>query len=300
MPQSKNGNSAGGMATFEDRLAQNLQKAQAAAKQAAPPIEQSAPVDPFQERLRTAMSRANGGGDDESSGVNSGHDGTSDTAEPASAVSGPVGDGEHVVRQGECVSSIAKNVGHFWETIWNDAANAELREIRKDPNVLLPEDRIHVPPLRPKQEPGQTEMRHRFRRKGQPEILRIRVLCDDEPRGNEPYEIDVDGEKRAGVTDADGKVVCPIQPNARRALLRVGTEDVQEFVFDLGELDPIDELSGVQGRLCNLGFDCWSRDGELSEETDAAIRLFQRRHGLVETGEPDEATRAKLQSEYGC
>lgn len=213
---------------------------------------------------------------------------------------GPVGTGEHVVKQGECVSSIASASGHFWETIWNDAQNAELREIRRDPYVLLPGDRVHVPPLRPKSETGQSEMRHRFRRKGQPEMLRIRVLADDEPRRNEPYEITIDGQKHAGVTDADGKLSCPIDARARRAVLRVGADDVEEFVFELGELDPIDELSGVQGRLSNLGFHCWNRDGTWSEETEAAIRKFQHRYGLDQTGRPDEPTRAKLKSVYGC
>jgi len=213
---------------------------------------------------------------------------------------GPVGSGEHVVEQGECVASIAKETGHFWQTIWDDPANADLREAREDPYILLPGDRVHVPPLRKKWETGQSEMRHRFVRKGQPEVFRVRVLRDGEPRGNEPYTLDVDGTVHEGTTDADGKLSCAIAANARRAKLCVGAEsDVDEYCFRLGAIDPIDELSGVQGRLNNLGFDCGPADGKWGPHTERALKAYQGRRKLPVTGQPDEATRAKLLEDFG-
>jgi hypothetical protein len=209
---------------------------------------------------------------------------------------GPVGGGEHIVKQGECISSIARDAGHFWETIWNDAANAELREVRKDPNVLLPDDRVHVPPIRPKQEPGETERRHRFIRRGEPAMLRLRVLDQDVPRADEPYTVEIDGETYRGRTDGDGHIRCPIAGNARKALLTVGEEpDQQSLVLTLGGVDPIDALSGIQGRLNNLGFDCGPVDNELGPQTRRALRKFQAKHGLEITGRPDKWTRSKLE-----
>src|SRR5262245_4478555 len=105
----------------------------------------------------------------------------------------PVGTGEHVVRDGECISSIAKDSGHFWHTIWEDAGNALLRETRKQPNVLLPGDRVMMPPIRLRHEPGQSEMRHRFVRRGEPAHFAVRVLEQDKPRANEPFSLVVDG-----------------------------------------------------------------------------------------------------------
>lgn len=221
-------------------------------------------------------------------------------AEPPPESAGPVGDGEHLVQQGECISSIAENAGHFWETIWDDAANSELRQARQDPNVLLPEDRVHVPPLREKWESRQTEMRHRFRRRGWPEMLRFRVLRDDEPRGNQPYTLAVDGRETTGVTDANGNLSHPIAPDARRAVLRVGTEpDVDRFEFALGAIDPIDAISGVQGRLRNLGFDVGPIDGVWGPRSEAALRQYQVKRGLKGSGRADELTRQKLKEDYG-
>ena len=217
---------------------------------------------------------------------------------PASTGTGPVGQGDCVVREGDCVSSIARNTGHFWGTIWNEPANAELKQARSNPNILLPGDRVTVPLLRPKQEPGQTELRHRFVRKGEPARLRLRVLDNDQPRANEPYTIEIDGHTYEGTTDPNGNLECLIPGNARRGRLRIGQEG-DEFELELGANAPITEVRGIQARLSNLGFDCGTVDGVLGPRTQSALRGFQVMWDLEATGEPDDATRSKLQEVHG-
>lgn len=97
------------------------------------------------------------------------------------------GAGEHAVEAGDCLHSIAYQYGFFWETLWNHPDNAELKRERRDPGVLLPGDRITVPPLTARLEPCQTEAKHVFRRRGVPARLRIRILAD-EPAADEELD----------------------------------------------------------------------------------------------------------------
>ncbi len=213
----------------------------------------------------------------------------------------PVGGGAYEVREGDCITSIAKQTGHFWETIWNDPGNAEIKQSRQDPNILLPGDRLTVPPIQTKQEPGESEMVHRFVRRGEPAFLHLQVLDNDKPVKNQPYEMTIDGTTHTGTTDAEGKLNVPIRGDNRAAHLKVGEgEDAHEYDLVLGGVDPIESLRGVQQRLSNLGYRCDENDGVLGPQTQAALRAFQKQNRLEETGRPDDNTRQKLKQKHGC
>lgn len=208
---------------------------------------------------------------------------------------------EHKVKQGECISSIAEKYGLFPETIWDDAANAKLKETRKDLNVLYMGDVVVIPDKRDKEESGATEQRHRFIRKDVPNYLRIIVTDeDDEPLTDTPYLLTIDHEHRQNITDSEGLIEEPIPPNARKGKLLVGeNEDIYEYDLDLGHLDPIDEITGVQARLNNLGFECGETDGILGSRTEGALAKFQKMNGLSQTGTIDDQTRNKLVEVHG-
>jgi hypothetical protein len=129
---------------------------------------------------------------------------------------------DYRVTQGDCMSSIAFEHGFFWETLWNHARNAGLKEKRKDPNVLLEGDVVHIPDLAVKEEVGATEQRHRFRKRGVPEKLRL-VLRDahGRPRKQVSYQIIVDEFSAKGKTGDDGLIERDIPPNARECHLFV-------------------------------------------------------------------------------
>jgi N-acetylmuramoyl-L-alanine amidase len=215
------------------------------------------------------------------------------------AQDGPVGQGDYLVKPGDCIASIAKQKGHFWKTIWNDPGNTELQQVRKQPNVLREGDRVTIPPLRPKQEPGETEMRHRFKRKGEPSHLKIRLEKQGQPRASQPYKLTIDDRVFEGTTDADGKLDVPIPGNARRGKLEVGTPpDVAKYDINLGELEPVETWKGVQARLKNLGFDC-DPTGKPDEQTLDALNAFRQKEGLPPADDTDDATRKLLQEKHG-
>lgn len=206
---------------------------------------------------------------------------------------------KYIVKQGDCISSIAFKYGFFPETIWNDSKNSELKQERKDPNVLLPGDEVYIRDKEEKKESRPPEKRHRFKRKGVPEKLRLQFLDEeDKPRANLHYTLEIDGEFSEDKTDKDGKVEISIPPNAQAGSITL-TESGEEYELQLGDLDPVTEITGVQARLRNLGFYEGEIDGKTSEELEQAIKDFQKEKGLDPTGKLDESFRQKLEKAYG-
>lgn len=214
----------------------------------------------------------------------------------------PVGDGEYVVEQGECISSIAFENGFKWETLWNDPGNAALKSARKDPNVLLPGDKVHIPEVRVRTESCATDSKHQFVRAAATEVFRVVLLDKDgKPRKSLPYSLRIEGQPpKAGKTDGSGAIEETIAPNAREGELFVFEDDlVEHYALQLGGIDPPNAISGVQARLNNLGFSCGEVDGQMGPLTAAAIGKFQASQNLTVTGDLDESTRNALVSKHG-
>lgn len=197
------------------------------------------------------------------------------------------------VGEGESTSSLAKKNGFFWRTIWEHPENAELKAKRKDPNVLFADDQISIPELELKEVSKATDQTHQFKRKGEPCKLKVQLMKSGKPRANEKYSINLEGTLIEGTTDGEGKLEHFIPGESRSALLML--RNGQEIIpLRLGDLDPVDQTTGVQQRLNNLGFDCGSEDGEVGDVTQEAIKKFQAAYNLEVTGEADEAMKSKL------
>jgi len=205
----------------------------------------------------------------------------------------------YVVTQGECINSIAAEHGLFWKAVWDCPENAGLRERRPDPNMLLPGDQVFVPELREENHDAPVEDTHRFKRKGVPATLKVRLLNNGEPRRNEKWTAIVDGKLVKGATDDEGSMSLSLDPRLVSIVLELETG--VNYVLKLAELDPLETISGVQARLNNLGYESGTVDGIQGPVTTGAISRFQADNPPLDVdGIMGPKTRAKLKEVYGC
>lgn len=205
----------------------------------------------------------------------------------------------HNVVQGDCFLSIAENYGFFWETLWNHPNNALLKQNRKDPAILFPGDVVFVPEKRLKEVKESTDQVHKFRMKNVPVKFHVRLLNDDgSPRANLNYVLEIDGQEFTGTTDGNGAISISIPPKAKNGKLVLTDED-EEYDLYLGQLDPIEKISGAQARLKGLGYYNGETSQAVNPETEQAVKDFQEAYKLEPTGQIDDAFRSKLESIYG-
>lgn len=228
---------------------------------------------------------------------------TTDSNVPGST--GPKGEGNYKVKQGECVASIVADTGLNWEKVWNLPENAKLKSARKDDaGALLPGDLLYVPERELKTEECQTEDRYKFRKHVTTSLFRIAFEGYNGPRSGEPYRIVIDGIIKEGELDDKGQLEEVIPNYLKKIVLYLGSEPTQEiFDINLGALDPCTELSGIQARLNQLCYGAGPVDNLMGPLTRAAIINFQEDHcadqyNLVVDGIPGPKTQEALEKEY--
>ncbi len=241
---------------------------------------------------------------------------------------------EYVAKSGDCISSIAFKNGFFWETIWNHGNNSALKDLRKDPNILMPGDKVFIPEKVKKVLDIANEATHTYKLKGVPAKLKLRFLQPPDPPpqeeggdaggesdesnyhepeleenkvemvpvANVPYVLDIDGVLSDGQTDGDGCVELPIPPNAKKGKITLRPPEKPERVIplDLGGMDPVSTITGARKRLSNLGFSCVPTGDKVTRDFTDSLKLFQHDKELKVTGELDQPTQDKLLEVHGC
>ena len=208
---------------------------------------------------------------------------------------------QHSVKQGEHLSQIARKYGfRNYLIIWDHANNAALKKLRQDPNILFPGDSLYIPDRTPKTVPGDTGMTHRFQVYIPKLELRIALLdyCE-QPIQGAACNLDVEGEVTPLTTDGKGAVRKPIPADSEDGAVRVEALDL-DLAIAIGDLDPVEEDSGVRARLINLAYDAGPKGFDDEGEFRSSVEEFQCDHGLKVTGKVDGATRDKLREVYGC
>lgn len=205
----------------------------------------------------------------------------------------------HIVKQGECFSSIAKKYGFLEKTLWEHASNSALKNKRNNPNVLLPGDEVNIPDTELKEYSAPTEDTHHYVVTREKIDFSLQVLENEKPVANEEYLLTVDGTSVKDVTDGEGWIHQPIDATAKTGKLVIANAKL-EYELRFGYLDPVEEKSGVMSRLRNLGRYFGENEKNNEYLLEAALRGFQHQHGLNETGTADAATQAKLKEVHGC
>jgi N-acetylmuramoyl-L-alanine amidase len=219
--------------------------------------------------------------------------------------------GHYVVKQGDHLSGIAEQNGFTdYKIIWNHPENADLREKRKNPNVLFPGDRLFIPDKEIQEFSRSTDQLHVFVLKTTPLKLRIKLhRFYSKPIANTPCDLLISGDLLHLTSDATGIVEQTISKTVQDATLRVHQQitvkgrsvpDDFDIPIKIGHLNPERELSGQVARLSNLGY----YRSELVPIDDAefvsAVEEFQCDHGLAVDGDCGPATQAKLKEVHGC
>jgi len=227
-------------------------------------------------------------------------------AEEWGATPRPGGGQEHIAKRGDCLASIAADYGFAdWHTIWDSPHNTRLRQRRKDPAVLHPGDCVYIPGRESEPVMRPTGQSHRFVLRRAEIRLCIRLKLGTSCR----YILSIAGTEHTGQVDDNGLIDFPIPLDAKEGKLLVypkRSRDLGEayeheplsYDLALGHLDPVEEVTGVQARLNNLGFRCGVADGELGPRTQAALHAFQKSAGLRATGELNEPTREALRQQH--
>ncbi|HEY6946597.1 MAG TPA: peptidoglycan-binding domain-containing protein, partial [Candidatus Acidoferrum sp.] len=189
--------------------------------------------------------------------------------------------------------------------VWDHPENADLKKLRKNPNILFPGDQVFIPDKEEKEESGPTDKRHSF--VVDKEKLKLVLVLEDfleKPIAGAQCALLVDGQTFQLTTDGKGKIEQEIPLDAKEATLTI-RGDQTPFANDviplkIGHLDPLDEISGQVARLNNLGYFAGPLDGSDTEAFESAIEEFQCDHSLKVDGICGPKTQDKLKEVYGC
>lgn len=215
---------------------------------------------------------------------------------------------EYTIQQGDTLLRIAKAHGFMRsESIYDHECNAEFRALRPDPNIIYPGDIIKIPDKENQTQSRPANGRHSFTvKKPETEMFRIVIQGDDGQA--------LEG-KRAALTAGSETIDAPISadglieielPNGdeAEAELKIFLDPDSEepshiYEVQLGHLDPVDTVSGVQARCNALGFNTGVVDGVMGSNTREGIKDFQAQQGLQVDGEMTPETLDKLREVYG-
>jgi hypothetical protein len=207
----------------------------------------------------------------------------------------------YVVRTGDHLDRVAAAHGLDPDVVWNLPENADLRQLRKKPNILCEGDILYLPDPPARQwltvAIGGTNS---FVAKPAQTTFSVAITYDGKPLANEPFTVHGFPQSDPQSTDGDGKLTIVVDLAVSQVTVEFPRLPLVR-TFRIGHLDPLTEPSGLTQRLVHLGYlSPRSAEGGSASNLEGALRAFQRDQQLPETGVADDATLSALESEHGC
>lgn len=212
----------------------------------------------------------------------------------------------YVVKSGDYLAKIAHARGFDADQVWDDPKNADLKALRKDPNILHPGDVLYIPEPKPPDLPISGGSSNEY--SATIPMVKVTIQFKDEGglHANEKFVVDGGAVPAEGTSDGDGTVTFEVPVHVGSVRVDFPAHQLA-YEVRVGGLDPVEESSGVASRLAHLGYGLDAAHEELREKLFGkdegrlarAIADFQRDHGLPETGLLDDATRAALKEAHG-
>ncbi len=181
----------------------------------------------------------------------------------------------YVIKRGDFLARLAHKFGFDADTVWNDPANADLKQLRRDPNLLWPTDILYIPEsMAPATFALVTGQTNTF--VSDVPTTRVVLRFSDPSCASKACSVPELPELTELVTDGTGTVSFDA-PVTLDTFSIVFSDPGQTYKCGLGYLNPIDTLSGAIQRLQNLGYlslDVSPDENDL-EEVRSALRMFK-------------------------
>jgi N-acetylmuramoyl-L-alanine amidase len=214
---------------------------------------------------------------------------------------------QHTVAQGETLLRIARQYGYKTSTaLYNHPSNAEFKALRPDPNLIFQGDIITIPAKKEKFMPLRASSINTFVVQNEKEYFRLQVSFEDgEDITGKRIVLNIGSQTIDTVLPSDGLIELELTSNDALTgsvdlYLKEGdSTPTKSFTVQVGTLDPVETLSGVQGRCNSLGFDCGTVDGVNGSKTIAGVKGFQQAQELQIDGIAGPATKSRLAHVYG-
>ena len=159
-----------------------------------------------------------------------------------------------VIRQGDYLLQLAHAFGFDADAVWNDPQNEGIRRLRSDHNILAPGDVLYIPEQASKDPDvkGLTTGATNSFVSNAPTV-KVSVQFSDAELASQACVLGELPDLTGLMTDVTGTLTLDVPVTLSIVTVKFTAADVV-CVCALGNLDPIDTVSGVYQRLQTLGY----------------------------------------------